>query len=326
MLALLLSTALAADAAARGPAPGWSVDPDGPLPTFVAGGRTWVVLAVDVPAEWVPPRRALQVRPTAEAPLAVLGAEARGLPAALAAWQGRPVTLGGDGGACTGAVTQLQVVSRMSWMDGFAGWASAPECAEPGSACDAVIRAEVASQSGERLLTGVVAGCGPMDGPAFVGAPPARAEDLAPDDPLHARAVAHLLLTEGWRRAQAAWLADGGWEGARTWTVEPAVSRFVIGERVYVSAAEETGGCGEPGGSAWAVWEVRPADADGDPAETWVELTPVEGAGAFFPRAAVDPDGDGLPTFYAAAGVASPVGGRIVPRASFEAPWSGCAC
>lgn len=292
-----------------------------PAPVVRIGGSPYVVLATDVPGAWGPARSSLLVRPSSSAPEAAVGGPARSLPEALAAWKGRTVSVTGPTSRCDGTVGELMVVTRQSWMDGFESWSQDPACGTSGEACDAVIAAEVTAGNTERLLVGRIAGCGAVDEPAFVAdTPVAHAREVYEGD-LLARALGHFTLTDGWRREQAEYVQSGA-ASAPYWTVEPVVTRYELGERTFVAVSESTGGCGEDGGSVWAAWEVS-TGADG---EVWIDLPVQHGMPAFYPRAAADPDGDGVPTFYSYSGVAAPVEGAIREAGTWAEPWVGCAC
>ncbi len=334
LLSVTVSLLLSGVARAEPPtAAEWRPSLDQPLPMVRADAALgMVVLTVGAPAAWGQPDR-LVLAPRgdrAAGHYAIAGVVATGLPPELAAVRGRAITVHTPAGRCAGTVGELMVVSRQSWMEGYAGW-TYPEgsCAAWDAACDAHILKETLEMSGERLLVGVVAGCavGFEDTVATLGgASVAWGVTDAPETVRHTEAMARLRTTAPWQEAQAGWVASGDRDEASgssaQWGESPRVATFTVGKRTFVTATDEMGGCGYYSASVWAAWELvaRRGRTAWRPVPTPKTLTSFDASVAF------DRGGEGLPTFLNGWRAVAPSGGGLVEAARFEEPWIGCGC
>lgn len=116
-----------------------------------------------------------------------------------------------------------------------------------------------------------------------------------PIDPkLRAAAMAAYRGSNGWKKIQSAFLADGRassksalWDSAEA--RQPTVRLFrAANGHAFVYVGRQTGGCGDFGGAQWGIWTVR-----GERLSPWKRAPSAEGY--FEPLAAIDFDGDGNP-------------------------------
>lgn len=309
MFALLLSAAFAAPA-----------DLSQPLPVIVEDGKVWVVLVTEAAPEWAATKPALLARPSPTSGTSVVGGPARGGPPTHTGLTGRAVTLADEDSSCTGTLGAPQVITRMSWMDGFADFEGDPACASPGKACDARILQATLEQSAERLLVAPVSGCADFDGQAVASlTPTALGWGAEPKDVvLSTSALAHFAALPEWQAVQQAYTTDGSLSNGPYWTVNPTVREFRLGDHLWVVVSETTGGCGDFDGALWAAWEVRD--------DTWQLLPRDPAVRPFYPQVLADPDGDGMPTLYGWSDQVVPDGGKLRQGLNWESPWMGCAC
>ena len=328
----------------------WQALPADVVPVLTTPVGTFVVLAVEAPAEWSG-TPALAIAPTGEnGQEAMVLASTSGLPPELTGWKGMAVTVTRPHASCSTTVGELSVMSRMSWMEGFSTWESSPGCADtaPGPERDAACAAaQIAEVTGsERLLVGKLAGCtgdpavsagafasagaaaGESAGPTAGGAAIGWAVTLPETDPRRAEALTQIRLSASWQATQARWIDERTEGSAAEWQIEPEIQLYTLGTRTWVTVANEVGGCGDFGGSMWLAWELSPPRR-GHKA-TWKPLADLGDVSRFAPDIAADPDGDGFPTFLNDSGIAVPLqdatGTMIRTITLFQEPWMGCAC
>lgn len=317
MLLLLTSVALAAP---------WRAAPEDVVPVLSSPVGPWVILAVEAPGEWSGPQ-ALWLEATGEnGQRALVGAPAVGLPAGLEAWRGRAVTVQTADGSCSTAVSELDVISRASWMEGFSEWARGGDCEVSGgvelsAACRQAQVNEVLSFN-ERLLVGKLAGCGGDEGVVAVAqggtAPIAWRRDA--DEDVRGEALERMRAAARWQGIEARWKQEPGAEQRPEWQDEPEIGVFTLGRRTWVTLTARVGGCGDFEAELWLGWEVKRR-------HRWVEL-PADEVRWFPAEVAADVDGDGVPTLLNSWGIVSKPAGaaKLGDVTSFEEPWMGCPC
>lgn len=308
MLLPLFSMALAAP---------WQAGPGDVAPVLDTPLGPWVILAVEAPGEWSGPQSLwLEANGTSEHS-AIAGAPAVGLPPELETWRGRAVTVQTAAGSCSTAVSELDVVSRASWMEGFANWEVGEDCELSGAgalspACREAQLNEVLAFN-ERLLVGKLAGC-EGDGAMAVAqgghAPVAWRQDA--DEAMRGAAMDHMRAAARWQASEA--------DDSPEWQDEPEIGVFTLGRRTWVTLTARVGGCGDFEAELWLGWEVKRR-------HRWVEL-PADDVRWFPAEVAADVDGDGVPTLLNPWGiVAKPAGAtKLGDVTRFEEPWIGCPC
>ena len=238
-------------------------------------------------------------------------AKVEALPADLAAWKGRAVTLyGQDGPVCRGTVSELLVMTSFWPHFGMEDqWRGDPETTDR---TRPMRPAEIAKDAWEigasaRALVGrvTIAPDQRCDGAMWARATErpvvteiGSAKGEAPD--VAARALAALRTLKGYKAIQKGYLAEAQLAETRApraaeWTDYEGTKPSVVvlsgpGDRRFVAVSAEAGpGCGDFYGVFWAIWEVK-----NDKAGSLVLLTDETDPGTlFFPNAAADIDGDG---------------------------------
>jgi len=293
----------------------------------VLPGTRWMVLATDVPAEWAG-KETLVTRPApANGLQAALSAPASGAPAAASVVKGASVTVQGVGGApCTATITDLAVVRRLSWMEGYSStWEAA--CKKKGAGCDKAIADDVASGSSERLLVGVLSDTCPISPDVrYASTAPFTLVPTAEATPeLALQAEARLKATDAWHTAQAEYVTQAEGIDAADWDhtqeTQPQTRTVTVEGRQVVFTTAQSPGCSAFGASAWASWLVDTSDSG----TTWqLAIDPKVGGAEVEPSAvAVTPKGMWLLGDTVMVG---PEGPRLKRVLRFDLPWIGCAC
>jgi hypothetical protein len=260
--------------------------------------------------------------------VAVMEAHRPALPAPIASWRGRAVTVfDGSGAPCAGAVAEIDVLT------GAVPHFSTVEIWE----LSRTPATEIADQvwqmgGGHRLAVARVRG-EPCPRALW-----ARAGDTEPVVPLAAGPVGEaeaaavlrrLRSLRGYRLIQkdfASGAGQGWWDeydGALPRLVEFSRGLGPWGPaRRFIAAAVRAGvGCGEFAGEFWALFEIQ------EPRGRLVLLTDEDQPGPwFFPIAAVDADGDGQPEFVAPGAIASAVDATYRVTVQVHYPDFDCPC
>lgn len=299
---------------------GWTAPKTGWMP--VLPSTSYVLLATEVPDSWHAPTLAIERRPD-KTKASFLGMSAIGrwevakLPKAQAAWKGKKVYVRNRAGAhCEATVGELSVIVRNSWMEGYEDY----QCDVEGAACDASLL-ESLGRVPERLLVGKLSQdcAGEEGGWANTKDVPMVAGIDVPEGTQRANAVERFQALSNYAAINTAWTESGE---SGPWA-DPSVTRFVIGDRVYISVSASAGMCTNVDAKLWAVWEI----VKGDGARTWKELTATGGVrDSFYAGMAADQDGDGVPELLREGGIAGVAGGKVVKELDLEWPWIGCAC
>lgn len=287
----------------------------------------WMVLATDVPAEWAG-KETLVTRPSpANGLQAAMSAPASGAPAAASVVKGASVTVQGVGGApCTATITDLAVVRRLSWMEGYSStWEAA--CKKKGAACDKAIAEDIATGSSERLLVGVLSDSCPVSSDVRYAstAPFTLLPTAEATTEVALQAEARLKATDAWHAAQADYIAQSDVIDTADWDhtqeTQPATRTVTVEGRQVVFTTAQAPGCQTFGASAWASWLVDVSDAG----TTWqLAIDPKVGSAQVEPAAvAVTPKGMWLLGDTVMVG---PDGPRLKRVLRFDLPWIGCAC
>lgn len=239
------------------------------------------------------------------------------------AMRGRHFVLYGPGGeVCRATVGTLQLYSRhdphfgtrMTWdgEDGQPKWTDA-EIADQAMSIDigTVLAGTLVPEAGQSCRDAMWARDAALPPPAVF------LKSAAPAD-LVTMGRAKFRAMKGYRDA----IADVGqaWEGNGEYFLFEGQS---TGRKFLTTRAITGNGCGDPTAEFWAIWEVT----EGDGGRKLTLLTDQANPGPlFFPLAAADVDGDGIPEFFSAQSVVRTAGPLMVVEDAFPIPSFDCPC
>jgi hypothetical protein len=328
--------------------PTWSADGAPLLP--VLPDLPYVVLATGAPESWSGPLKPAHLPSFPDDPFALRAAPAtlpKGkLEKRLGRWVGAPLyVVDTDGAACETSITGLEVITRASWMEGFAP-AELATC--PGAGCAEALAGAMNDVGSERLLVGrLTTTCGVVDHARVArGTPFAAAPVTAPTSERRiARATSLFYELPAYADAAATWAAlppsdaaavgDGTVTPRPAWrdaTGAPSVLHTRLGNVTYVLASVGTGGC-MPAPEAmgvWGLWRVdKGEEADQGGPDWHLVATGTTDGDTPWPTLATDVNADGIPEWLTgreiwwATRFSNP---DLLPRVGFAMPWMGCAC